>query len=135
MDVRTCRNCGRLYNYIGKLTPYCPICMKELEEKFETCRKYIKEHQGANIQKVSEETGVSVKMIKQWVREERLTFAEGTLVGIECEACGVNILTGRFCAKCKQQLQTGLGNAIKKPQKEEAVKPKRDGGRMRFLDE
>ena len=135
MDVRTCRNCGRLYNSLGRITPFCPVCMKELEEKFNTCRQYIKEHQGANIQEVSENTGVSVKMIKQWVREERLSFVAGSSVGIECESCGANILTGRFCNKCKTQLQNDLGSAIKKPEAPEPQRPKREGGKMRFLDE
>ena len=134
MDVKTCRNCGKLYNYLGKITPYCPVCMKELEEKFEVCRKYIKENPGANIQEVADESGVSLKVIKQWVREERLSFTEGSLVGIECEICGANILTGRFCAKCKQNLQTGLSSLIQKPKTE--TKPSGStGGKMRFLDE
>ena len=74
MEVRTCKNCGRLYNYIGKITPVCPVCMKELEEKFEACRKFIKENPGANIQKVSDETGVSMKMDAQAMGKRRTPF-------------------------------------------------------------
>ena len=44
MELRTCRMCGKLYSYIGKMTPFCPKCMKELEEKFDICKKYIKEN-------------------------------------------------------------------------------------------
>jgi methionyl-tRNA synthetase len=109
--------------------------MKEIEKKFEVCKQYIKDNPGANIQKVADDTEVSVKMIKQWVREERLTFAEGSAVGIECEACGANILTGRFCNNCKQSLSNGLNNTIKKPVKEDPARPKREGGKMRFLDD
>ena len=126
--------CGKLYSYIGKMTPFCSKCMKELEEKFDICKKYIKENPGANIQVVSENTGVSVKMIKQWVREERLTFAEGTLVGIECEACGANILTGRFCANCRTRLTTDLTNSIR-PAHGKDTPGKSASARMRFLDE
>ena len=134
MEVKSCKRCKKLFNYIGRMTPVCPICMKEMEEKFEACRKYIKENPGANIQKVSEETGVSMKMIKQWGREERLTFAEGTLVGIECEACGANILTGRFCANCKTRLTTDLTNSIR-PAHGKETPGKSASARMRFLDE
>lgn len=135
MDVRTCRNCGKLYNYLGKITPFCPQCMKELEEKFNQCKTYIKENPGANISKVSEDTGVSIKMLKQWVREERLSFAEGTAVGIECEICGANILTGRFCAKCKQNTASQLNTLLQSGKKEPPKPAKREGGKMRFLDE
>ena len=134
MELKTCKMCGKLYNYIGRTTPVCPNCMKALEEKFDLCKKYIKENPGANIQRVSEETGVSVKTLRNWVREERLSFAEGSAVGIECESCGANILTGRFCAKCKTQLSNDLSNAIKKP-KVQQQPTKKDSARMRFLDE
>ena len=63
MELRTCRMCGKLFNYIGRTTPFCPKCMKEIEEKFDLCKKYIKENPGANVHTVSEQTGVSVKMI------------------------------------------------------------------------
>ena len=135
MEVRTCRMCGKLYNYLGKVTPFCPICMKELEQKFEVVKKYIKDNPGVNIQNVSENTDVSVKIIKQWVREERLSFAQGSAVGIECESCGANILTGRFCDKCKQQLSSSLSDAIKPAQKPVQQTQKRDSAKLRFLDE
>lgn len=135
MDVRTCKNCGKLYNYLGAITPFCPICMKLLDEKYEECKKFIKENPGTNIQEVSDATECSIKMIKQWVREEKLTFTEGSVVGIECEACGANILTGRFCNECKGRLQQNLQNAYK-PKEPAKVEPKKPtGARMRFLDE
>ena len=135
MELRSCRMCGKMYSYIGKTTPFCPACMKELERKFEICKKFIKENPGANIQKVSDETGVTVKMIKQWVREERLYFSDSSLVGIECESCGANIRIGRFCDKCKQSLANGLSNSIKKPQAPAAPTPQKTSAKMRFLDE
>lgn len=135
MDVRTCRNCGKLYNYLGANTPFCPMCMKRLEEKFEECKKYIKDNPGANIQEVSDNTECSVKIIKQWVREERLSFAEGTVGGIECESCGTSILTGRFCNACKGKMQQTLQNAYKPKTPEAPQVQKKESARMRFLDE
>ena len=32
MDVRNCKNCGKLFQYVGK--PLCPACNKKLEDKF-----------------------------------------------------------------------------------------------------
>ena len=35
MDVRNCRQCGKLYNYIGgSYRNLCPSCIKQLEDKF-----------------------------------------------------------------------------------------------------
>lgn len=134
MEVRSCRGCGKLYNYIGPTTPACPACMKAMEEKFQICKEYIRNNPGANIQQVSDDTEVSVKMIKQWVREERLTFAEGSGVGIECESCGASILTGRYCNACKGKLQQGLSNVIKQNTPPPVEKKAPDSAKMRFLD-
>lgn len=134
MDVRTCKNCGKLYNYLGSITPFCPVCMKKLDEKYEECKKFIKENPKANIQEVSEATECSIKMIKQWVREERLSFTEGSVGGIECESCGANILTGRFCNECKGRLQQNLQNAYKPKKPEPAPEKKSTSAKMRFLE-
>ncbi|MCQ2496245.1 MAG: flagellar protein [Lachnospiraceae bacterium] len=133
MEVKTCKNCGRIYNYLGAITPFCPPCMKLLEEKYQICKQYIKDNPGANIQQVSEATECSLKMLKQWVREERLSFAEGSAVGIECESCGANILTGRFCNDCKGRLQQGLQNAYKPKAPEPVQKKTPTSAQMRFL--
>ena len=135
MEVKACRNCGKLFNYLGRSTPVCPNCMKIVEEKFQVVKDYIRENPGANIQKVSDDTEVSIKMIKQWVREERLTFAEGSGVGLECESCGANILTGRFCANCKSKVANDINGLLEKnkPKPEETQK-KRESAKMRFLD-
>jgi ribosomal protein L32 len=109
--------------------------MKAMEEKFQQCKEYIRDNPGANIQKVAEDTETSVKMIKQWVREERLTFAEGSVVGIECESCGASILTGRFCPNCKFKMQQSFANASRRaPAPEEKPKNEHDSNKMRFLD-
>ena len=136
MEVRSCRGCGKLYNYLGPSTPACPACMAAMEEKFQICKEYIRDNPGVNIQTVAEETDTPVKMIKQWVREERLTFAEGSVVGIECEGCGASILTGRYCPACKFKMQQSFANASRRPAAPEPANNgnRGDSNKMRFLD-
>ena len=43
MEVKNCKNCGRLYNYIGGVYRLCPECMRKLEEKFQEVKDYIEE--------------------------------------------------------------------------------------------
>ena len=59
MDVRSCRNCGRLFNYLQG-QPICPACRNKLEKKFEEVKEYIRSHESASIQQISEDTEVSV---------------------------------------------------------------------------
>lgn len=134
MEVRNCKDCGKLFNYIGGI-PVCPTCSKKIEEKFVEVKEYIYNNPGVNINQVAEENDVSVKQIKQWVREERLCFAENSELGIECEKCGAMIKTGRFCQKCKKQLEDSLSN-VYQTKKEPTVQKKKTGsadGKMRFL--
>ena len=43
MDVRNCRQCGKLYNYIGgSYRNLCPSCIKQLEDKFMEIKEYIR---------------------------------------------------------------------------------------------
>ncbi len=134
MDVKNCKNCKRLFNYLGG-EQICPACKEELENKFTKVRDYVWDHKNATMEEISEENEVSVKQIKQWIREERLVFSDDSTIGIECENCGATIKSGRFCDKCKAEMAKNLGSAIKKPQvQEEPVKKKKDGDRMRFLD-
>ena len=132
MEVKNCRDCGKLFNYLGGLR-LCPGCKAKLEEKFQEVKKYIYEHKDASISEVSEENDVSVQQIKQWVREERLSFSDESLVGIACESCGELIRTGRFCEKCKKQLANNLG-AVYQKEKKEPVKKAKESARMRFLE-
>jgi ribosomal protein L32 len=64
---------------------------------------------------IAKDCEVKLTKIQQWVREERLVFAKGAAINLTCESCGEPITTGRYCAKCKAKLATGLGNAIAKP--------------------
>lgn len=133
MDVRSCKNCGRLFNYLQG-PPICQACRKKLEDKFTEVRNYIRENDSATMQEISDAMEISVKQIKQWVREERLTFSSESPVGIECESCGAMIRTGRFCDKCKGTMASNLTKMYAiTPPKEEKAKGK-DKDRMRFLD-
>lgn len=134
MDVKNCRGCGRLFNYIGGGYLLCPACMEELDKKFQVVKKYIQDNPKATMTEISQDNDVSINQIERWVREERLTFADDSPIGIECENCGTMIKSGRFCQACKDKLQKSLGDMYKTDRVEPARKNLRDGNRMRYLD-
>lgn len=136
MDVRNCRMCGKLFNYMGSGRQICPVCASALEEKFFQVREYIRDNKNVGINEVAEANEVPVSQIKQWIREERLAFAENSQIGIECENCGALIKTGRFCKACKGKLAEGLSESVAKPK---AMQPERKNdinhkGQVRFMD-
>ncbi len=132
MEVKSCKMCKRLFNYIGG-RPICPKCASDLEDKFQGVKQYVIDNPSASISQVSEDNEIPISQIKQWIREERLSFSKDSVVGIECESCGTMIKTGRFCDVCKNKLHNGLESAIKRPEPVREVKKKEDP-RMRFLD-
>ncbi|MDF2539022.1 MAG: hypothetical protein K0S76_2043 [Herbinix sp.] len=134
MDVRNCKGCGRLFNYVSG-PPLCPACSKALDTKFEEVKEYVYDHPRVGIQEVSEELEVSVSQIRQWIREERLSFAEDSMIGLECESCGITIKTGRFCKACKDKLAKGFGDLYQKDNAPQKKKDSRENPKMRFLDQ
>ena len=131
MDVVNCKGCGRLFNALTR-SRLCPNCQMKLEEKFQEVKAYINDNPGSTIESVSQECDVSAKQIKQWLREERLTFSEDSMQGIECEQCGAMIRSGKFCDACKNKLQNEFKAATYIPTAE-TKKTNRDKDRMRFL--
>ena len=130
MDVRNCRNCGRLFNYLSGPN-ICPVCRDEAEKKFLQVKDYIRDNPRASVNEVAEENEVTTAQIQQWVREERLQFSAG-VGGITCEKCGVAIETGRLCKKCKESLANALNDTLPKPKPEPPTADKKKGGDKMF---
>ena len=131
MDVKNCKICKRLFNALSG-QKICPTCLNKLEDKFKEVKEYIRENKNCTINEVSEQMEIPVHQIKQWIREERLTFSEDSVGGIECEKCGTFIRAGRYCAKCKNELLNAL-----KPEKKIFENPKQIktiDNKMRFLN-
>lgn len=133
MNVRNCKKCGKLFNYVVGV-PVCPACKDALEKKFQEVKKYVQENKGVTIHDVVENCEVDSQQVRQWVREERLEFSGEGVTGITCEKCGEAIPTGRFCQKCKNEMASNLNAALpKKPKEEPVKKDPKDSPKMRFL--
>ena len=134
MNVRNCRNCGCIFNYVaGQMI--CPACREKLEKKFQEVKEYIRENKGVGIQEVAEACEVDQGQIRQWLREERLELSEDSAAYLRCESCGKAIRTGRFCEKCSMEMKKGLQEVLKsnKPSQQKATKNDGDGAKMRYL--
>ncbi len=133
MEVRNCRYCKRLFNYLqGPMI--CPACQDEMEKKFTNVKNYVWDHRDATIEEIAEQNEVPVKQIQQWIREERLTFAENSPMGIPCENCGKLIKSGRYCDECKNSMMKSLDSVKRKEVKPVVKKKEKEKDRMRFLD-
>ncbi len=136
MNVRNCRMCGRIFNYLtGNIL--CQGCREKMEVKFQEVKEYIRAHPGVGIPEVSEACDVEPSQIRQWLREDRLEVTEDSAIFLNCEGCGGPIRSGRFCEKCKADVNNGFREVLKENKaKVFAAQPKedkRENARMRFL--
>ena len=125
MEVKVCKNCRRLFQYIygPELCPQClknlpkdeiePIqqnenkfqikpMVKEEEELYEKVKDFIMRNPKADISTIAEANDVSPKKLLDWIRQERLEFSDDSKdAWFECAVCGAKIKSGRLCNRCK----------------------------------
>lgn len=136
MDIRNCRGCGRIFNYVAG--PFlCQVCREKMEVKFQEVKEYIRSHPGVGIREVSDACDVEVSQIQQWLREERLEVTENSAIFLSCEVCGANIRSGRYCEKCKYDMTMGLKSVMNKGKPQQEVKKPavdKTNPKMRYLN-
>lgn len=136
MDVRNCKGCGKLFNYIGG-APLCQACRDKLEKKFQEVRDYLWDNPKATIAEITTNIeDVSSQQIKQWIREERLQLSSDSPISLYCENCGKKIVTGRYCQDCKNKMARGLNEEfglIKHPAEPDKRSFAKENDKMRFF--
>lgn len=124
MEIKNCRACGKMFNYMmGE--QICPACREAQEVKFQEVKKFVQDNKTATMNEICEQCDVDIKQVKKWVREERLFFTDDSPVKINCESCGVQISTGRFCDKCRKTAASTFDNLVKSGN---ATRQSRDDG-------
>lgn len=136
MEIKNCKRCGRMYNYITG-APICDQCKQKEEDDFQKVKKYIYDNRGAAMKDVSEACEVSIEKITRFLKDGRLEIKEGTNIILECENCSRPITTGRYCQECSKKLErelTKAGNdATAHNLEKEHEEEKHKGGGMRYL--
>ena len=70
-EIKNCRSCGKIFTYMGGQL-LCRKCRDIEEEQFKQVKEYLYENPGATITEVAMQLEISVKKIKQYLREGRL---------------------------------------------------------------
>ncbi|MCI8893921.1 MAG: hypothetical protein HFI41_04585 [Lachnospiraceae bacterium] len=124
-DIKYCDICHRPLPMEYKPN-LCPICKEE--ELFSQVRDYIRSND-VNEHDVAEHFGLSVRQVKEWIREGRIEYKANQPISITplyCLACGATIAFGSYCQTCYK---------LKHAPKATYVKGDMDiESRMRFLE-
>lgn len=121
MDLRNCAECGALYAYTGR--NICSKCLDKEEEQYKKVRRYVRDHPGASIYEVSQETAIEEEKILQFIRDGRLQ-SQGFKGVLECEGCGKSISAGRLCEDCIIQRDMEIRGVLHHAGKEPAPEKK-----------
>ncbi len=120
MNLVNCSSCGRMFTRSLSSNEFCPACLKQSEENYRKISDYFGSHPSSTSQEISEATGIDLKDIHRFVRENRLRTVK-TDTGRNCEKCGGPIfggtLSGKFCDKCRVQLATDMRKDMQKHSK------------------
>jgi len=129
VDLKNCKKCGSLFSP-DHGENICQVCRNEEEEKYQKVKEYLWDFPNATVEEVHEETGVEKELIIKFVKEGRL-LADGLNVDLllECERCGTQIESGRFCQSCKDELVSGLSESDRSKKKKKEKKDKSSGGK------
>ncbi len=124
MDVRVCKNCRRLFNYVYG-PDLCPECSRlaleirqepkgnllsntaiplnsEDEIKYEQVKEFIVNNPKVTVAQIAEALQISPSKLYEWIKDERLEFSDdSSSVWFTCEKCGIKIKSGRLCNRCK----------------------------------
>lgn len=136
MGVTNCTKCGKIYNHIAG-PKVCKDCRKSLEEEFNAVRKFIRRNPQATIPEIATECNSTIRQIREWIREERLSFTKDSAIGIDCEVCGTSIKTGKYCDACKTNIANDLNSVQPKREPVEEVNEfanQKKETKMRFLN-
>ena len=83
----------------------CVDCGKDNYDDFQTIRNYLNKVGSASAMEIERNTGVPRNVVKHFFREEYLEISANS-VAVPCELCGMPIRTGRYCEKCKKELNS-----------------------------
>jgi flagellar operon protein (TIGR03826 family) len=115
-NVANCPQCGRVF--VRGFRDVCPACYKKVEDQYDLCLKYLREHKNCTIYDLNEDTGVSVRQITKFIHEGRISIADLPNMTINCEVCGIPIRENNICDSCRGK----LAKEYKNVQEDEARK-------------
>ncbi|NOV00479.1 TIGR03826 family flagellar region protein [Paenibacillus planticolens] len=108
MNVANCPRCGKIF--VKGFAEVCPNCLKDLEQQYDKCLKYLRANKGTNINELSEATDVSIKQITKFIREGRISIVHAPNMAYPCEVCGTLIRENTICEPCRMKLVKDVRN-------------------------
>lgn len=131
--LQSCLRCGNMFLYSGIGKCICEGCKQVDEEEFQLVKNFLYENPLATIMDASQETGVRVIRIRNYLKDGRLVIADNSPIFINCETCGTSIKYGRLCRSCADSMSSEMKSAMQVSEYQIGEKPL-PTVRTRFLE-
>lgn len=107
-ELANCTRCNAVF--LRGIRDICQNCYKEEEAAFQTVYRFLKERKNreATLLEIVESTGVEETYITKFIKERRLLPSEFPKLAYPCEKCGTNIVKGKLCLSCTEELKKDL---------------------------
>lgn len=103
MKLANCSICGKAFLFRPGGRDCCLACVREEENNYCKIFEFFTVNPTATAKEISEATGIDLKVIYSYARENRLRFVKVDS-DIRCEACGEMIPCGKMCENCRGKL-------------------------------
>ena len=111
-----CPECKSPMRYIYGEMFECPNCGRKEPSDFGKVKEFLDVNGPQTALVISDETGVTVEKIEQFLHEGRVEIPDGSDIYIRCQSCGTDIRYGRYCPDCMIKLTKDLGKAMMNPE-------------------
>jgi flagellar operon protein (TIGR03826 family) len=101
--LRNCPRCDDLFVIITR--NLCPACVHQELKELETCHEFLRsqDNERSTIVEMSEQTGVSISQITQFILDKRIFVEDNPNMSYPCDSCEKLIRSGRFCVSCTSE--------------------------------
>jgi len=113
VSLGNCPRCGHVFLQVPGGVQLCPACIKIEEENYKKVFQFFSEKPSATAQEIADETGVEIREILKFVRENRLQLVKADPF-VKCEKCGSPSRSGKICDNCRKKLNEDIKKDINK---------------------
>lgn len=129
MKLANCSRCGRVFSFVPGTRDICPACIQLEDDHFLKVFHFLTQQPSATAPEIAEATGIDIKEILRFVRENRLRLVRMD-PSLTCESCGNPISQGKICDNCAGKLSAEMRQEVTKtkqnPPKTGPAEPSRD---------
>ncbi|MCZ8520607.1 MULTISPECIES: flagellar protein [Paenibacillus] len=106
LKVANCPQCGQVYQ--KNIRELCQDCCRSLDTELSRCEAFLRGNRKATTEELLAGTGVPLKRITAFLKENRLHLASYPALTYPCNSCQAPIRQHHLCCTCRVRIVTDL---------------------------